>query len=173
MAIRSSQRPTRSPGDIDAISRILRGNNVDARALRVALGGALLDSSVLRLIEDCLPRQQGNVSLSNLQVLNGILYVAEQGCKCVYEVMSEMDGFDTDAVLATMEDYVKSGGVSTDEKFADLLAAMAKKNEIMDRVDAAECMKPIEDGIFEKGLEYEDVQQAFARHCRLSAFFRF
>ena len=32
-------------------------------------------------IEDCLPRQRGNVSLSNLQVLNAILYVAEHGCK--------------------------------------------------------------------------------------------
>ena len=28
-----------------------------------------------------LPRQRGNVRLSNLQVLNAILYVAEQGCK--------------------------------------------------------------------------------------------
>src|SRR6267378_2296481 len=33
------------------------------------------------LIEDCLPRQRGNVSLSNLQVLNAILYAAEHGCK--------------------------------------------------------------------------------------------
>jgi transposase len=33
------------------------------------------------LIEHCLPTQRGNVSLSNLQVLNAILYVAEQGCK--------------------------------------------------------------------------------------------
>lgn len=32
-------------------------------------------------IADCLPRQRGNVSLTNLQVLNAILYVAEQGCK--------------------------------------------------------------------------------------------
>ena len=28
-----------------------------------------------------LPRQRGNVSLSNRQVLNAILYVAEHGCK--------------------------------------------------------------------------------------------
>jgi len=28
-----------------------------------------------------LPVQRGNVSVSNLQVLNAILYVAEQGCK--------------------------------------------------------------------------------------------
>ena len=28
-----------------------------------------------------LPRQRGNVTLNNLQVLNAILYVAEHGCK--------------------------------------------------------------------------------------------
>ena len=32
-------------------------------------------------IEHCLPVQRGNVSLTNLKVLNAILYVAEQGCK--------------------------------------------------------------------------------------------
>jgi transposase len=32
-------------------------------------------------IKDSLPIQRGNVKLHNLQVLNAILYVAEQGCK--------------------------------------------------------------------------------------------
>jgi transposase len=32
-------------------------------------------------IEHCLPRQRGHVSLSNLQVVNASLYVAEHGCK--------------------------------------------------------------------------------------------
>ena len=32
-------------------------------------------------IEHCLPVQRGNVSLSNLQVVNAMLYVAEHGCK--------------------------------------------------------------------------------------------
>jgi transposase len=32
-------------------------------------------------IESCFPVQRGNVSISNLQVLNAILYVAEHGCK--------------------------------------------------------------------------------------------
>ena len=32
-------------------------------------------------IKDSLPVQRGNVRLSNLQVLNAVLYVAEQGCK--------------------------------------------------------------------------------------------
>ncbi len=34
-----------------------------------------------RRIEHCFPRQRGNVSISNLQVLNAILCVAEHGCK--------------------------------------------------------------------------------------------
>lgn len=32
-------------------------------------------------IKHSLPRQRGNVTLSNLDVLNAILYVAEHGCK--------------------------------------------------------------------------------------------
>lgn len=32
-------------------------------------------------ITHCFPRQRGNVSPSNLDVLNAILYVAEHGCK--------------------------------------------------------------------------------------------
>src|SRR2546428_13091843 len=34
-----------------------------------------------RQIEHCLPTQRGNVSFTNLRVLNAILYVAEHGCK--------------------------------------------------------------------------------------------
>ena len=40
-----------------------------------------ITESQYQRIADCLPRQRGNVSLSNLQVVNAILYVAEQGCK--------------------------------------------------------------------------------------------
>src|SRR6266478_125768 len=32
-------------------------------------------------IKDALPVERGNVRLSHLQVLNAVLYVAEQGCK--------------------------------------------------------------------------------------------
>ncbi|MDR0735604.1 MAG: IS5/IS1182 family transposase, partial [Zoogloeaceae bacterium] len=40
-----------------------------------------LTETQYRQIADCLPRQRGNVRLSNLQLLNAILYVAEHGCK--------------------------------------------------------------------------------------------
>ena len=40
-----------------------------------------ITSAQYQRIKDCFPRQRGNVSLSHLQVINAILYVAEQGCK--------------------------------------------------------------------------------------------
>src|SRR5476651_1041251 len=40
-----------------------------------------LTEAQFQKIEHCLPRQRGNVSMTNLQVLNAILYVAEHGCK--------------------------------------------------------------------------------------------
>jgi transposase len=40
-----------------------------------------MSPSQFEKIADCLPVQRGNVSLSNRDVLNAILYVAEHGCK--------------------------------------------------------------------------------------------
>ena len=40
-----------------------------------------LTESQFERIAPLLPRQRGNVSMSNLQVLNAILHVAEHGCK--------------------------------------------------------------------------------------------
>ena len=40
-----------------------------------------ITSAQFKIIENLLPLQRGNVKLSNIQVLNAILYVAEHGCK--------------------------------------------------------------------------------------------
>ena len=40
-----------------------------------------ITSSHFKIIEELLPVQRGNVTLSNLKVLNALLYVAEHGCK--------------------------------------------------------------------------------------------
>ena len=45
------------------------------------LQGMKITQAQYERIVHCLPLQRGNVSLSNLSVLNAILYVAEHGCK--------------------------------------------------------------------------------------------
>ena len=44
-------------------------------------GAVEITESQYERIADCLPRQRGNVSMTNLQLLNALLYVAEHGCK--------------------------------------------------------------------------------------------
>jgi len=51
------------------------------RCLVADTSGMEITEAQFAQIEECLPVQRGNVSLSNLQVLNAILYVAEHGCK--------------------------------------------------------------------------------------------
>ena len=43
--------------------------------------GVELTESQCQRIADCLPRQRGNVSMTNLQLLNALLYMVEHGCK--------------------------------------------------------------------------------------------
>jgi transposase len=45
------------------------------------MGGVELTESQYQRIADCLPRQRGNVSMTNLRLLNALLYVVEHGCK--------------------------------------------------------------------------------------------
>jgi transposase len=45
------------------------------------LSGMELTESQFQRIADCLPRQRGNVGITNLQLLNALLYVVEHGCK--------------------------------------------------------------------------------------------
>jgi transposase len=40
-----------------------------------------LTESQYQRIADCLPRQRGNVSMTNRQLLNTLLYMVEHGCK--------------------------------------------------------------------------------------------
>jgi transposase len=44
-------------------------------------GDVELTESQYQRIADCLPRQRGNVSMTNLQLLNALLYIVEHGCK--------------------------------------------------------------------------------------------
>ena len=40
-----------------------------------------ITANEFKSVEKLLPKQRGNVTITNLQVLNAILYVAEHGCK--------------------------------------------------------------------------------------------
>ena len=56
-----------------------------------------------------LPRQRGNVSMSNLQLINAILYVAENGCK--WRALPEAYG-NWHTIYVRMNRWSKNGVLS-------------------------------------------------------------
>jgi transposase len=59
-------------------------------------------------IKDSFPLQRGNVRLTHLQVLNAILYVAEQGCK--WRGLPERFG-NWHTIYVRMNRWAKSGAL--------------------------------------------------------------
>jgi len=60
----------------------------------------------LKRIESELPKQRGNVSMSNLTLLNALLYVAEHGCK--WRGLPERFG-NWHTIYVRMNRWAKSG----------------------------------------------------------------
>jgi len=77
-----------------------------------------LTEAQYRRIASCLPTQRGNVTLTNLQVLNAILYVAEQGCK--WRGLPKQFG-NWHTIYTRMNRWTKSGVL--DRVFAQLQQA--------------------------------------------------
>ena len=68
-------------------------------------------------IKECLPLQRGNVNVSNLQVINAILFVAEQGCKWRalprrfgnwHTIYTRMNRWSKAGVLARLFEHLQS-----------------------------------------------------------------
>ena len=79
-----------------------------------------------RRIEGCFPTQRGNVKISNLDVLNAILYVAENGCKwrslpkrfgrwhTIYTRMNRLEALSLDSTIV----QVHPDGTGAEKKTA-------------------------------------------------------
>ncbi len=70
------------------------------------LGGMAISAAQFSRIESFLPVQRGNVSLSNLDVVNAILYVAENGCK--WRALPKRFG-NRHTIYARMNRWAKAG----------------------------------------------------------------
>jgi transposase len=71
-------------------------------------------------ISDCLPRQRGNVTHDNLSVLNGIVFVLENGCKwrampkefgCWHTVYTRMNRWSKNGVLHRVFERLQRDGM--------------------------------------------------------------
>ena len=79
-----------------------------------------LTASDYELFRDCLPRQRGNVKIQNLDILNGILYVLENGCKwralpkefgCWHTIYTRMNRWSKNGVLHRVFERLQRDGM--------------------------------------------------------------
>ena len=79
-----------------------------------------LSEAQYQLIAPYLPVQRGNVSIPNVQVLNAILYVAEQGCKWLglpcrfgnwHTVYTRMNRWSKSGVLDRVFEQLQRAGI--------------------------------------------------------------
>ncbi|HHG86638.1 MAG TPA: hypothetical protein ENJ82_17955 [Bacteroidetes bacterium] len=93
--------------------------------------------------------------------------LAKETCKCIYEVMAEMeDVFDIDLILDKMLE--KNKGTT---EIPDIDIALKMEAAISIKVDDCECMKPVNDAAFNRGVELEDLLNAVDKHCTLGVFY--
>jgi transposase len=85
-------------------------------------------------IAHCLPVQRGNVRISNLQVLNAILYVAEHGCS--WRALPEHFG-PWHTVYTRMMRWAKSGVLD------QVFETMQARNLIQIRIEAVSLDAPL------------------------------
>ncbi len=76
-----------------------------------------ITSEEFKLIKELLPKQRGNVTVSNLHVLNAVLYVAEQGCK--WRALPKKFG-NWHTIYTRMNRWAKQGVL--DDVFSELQA---------------------------------------------------
>lgn len=71
-------------------------------------------------ISDCLPRQRGNVTHRNLDVLNGIIFMLENGCKwralpkgfgCWHTIYTRMNRWGKNGVLHRIFERLQRDGM--------------------------------------------------------------
>lgn len=101
--------------------------------------------------------------------------LAQDACKCIYEVMDADVDFDMDNIISTMDDYKKhqssgaSGSIS--EKFPDIATAMMKMLELTSKIDGSPCMGEVDEKALGQGVPIEDVLDALDAHCSLAVFY--
>jgi hypothetical protein len=101
--------------------------------------------------------------------------LAEEACKCIYEVMDAETEFNMGKVLDGLDDFLKHQATgaegSISEKWPDIAIAMIKVGELTDKIDGSPCMQAVDDKALGQGVPIEEVFEALDAHCKLSVFY--
>jgi hypothetical protein len=102
--------------------------------------------------------------------------LAAETCKCLYTMMGEEPGWDLEAILEAVKEIRKASPANTQEMVlasenAAIAKAMDGEEDFSLKMDDCECMKPVQDGLLEQGVSFEEMMARLDMHCILGAFY--
>lgn len=102
--------------------------------------------------------------------------LAAETCKCLYTMAGSEAGWDRDAIMDAVKAIRKKATgdlqmmvLSSDN--AAIQKALAGEEDFSLKMDDCECMKPVQDGLLEQGVAFEDMMAKLDMHCLLGAFY--
>jgi hypothetical protein len=102
--------------------------------------------------------------------------LAAETCSCVYDMMGAESGWDLPAILEEIKSIRKKttgdlqAAVMASENPA-ITKAMQGEEDFSIKLDDCECMKPVQDGLLEQGVAFEEMMAKLDMHCLLGAFY--
>lgn len=102
--------------------------------------------------------------------------LAAETCKCLYEMGGEEASWDLDAIMKEVKAIRKKtkGDLQMailETENPQVLKALMGEEDFSMKMDDCECMKPIQDGLLEQGVSFEEMMARLDLNCLLGAFY--
>jgi hypothetical protein len=102
--------------------------------------------------------------------------LAAETCKCLYTMVGEEAGWDRDAILEAVKAIRKKtkGDLQMEvlaSEDASIQKALSGEEDFSLKMDECDCMKPVQDGLLEQGVSFEEMMAKVDLHCLLGAFY--
>ncbi len=102
--------------------------------------------------------------------------LAAESCKCLHQMITTEPGWDIEAIMTELKSLRKGhkgdlqAAVFASQNAA-IQAALKGEEDFSIKMDDCECMKPVQDGLLEQGVAFEEMMSKLDMHCLLGAFY--
>jgi hypothetical protein len=102
--------------------------------------------------------------------------LAAETCKCLYDMVGSEAGWDRDAILEEVKKIRKGTKRNLQEAVLEsenpaVVKALSGEESFSMKMDECECMEPVQDGLLEQGVSFEEMMGRVDVYCLLGAFY--
>lgn len=101
------------------------------------------------------------------------IQLAEEACQCIYDVLDDEEGISASQVVEEANDWAMTlqGKQVDPEKIEETMKLLDMEKTLTEKVDESECMEPVEEALFEKGIPFEKLMEMIDQNCTLGLFY--